>query len=101
MFDIHTHLLPGIDDGSKNLQDTQSMFSIINQSGVKTVVATPHYYHNMSVEDFIRTRNDAFVSVENLPERPEIVLGAEVWLEYGMHKMDNLRELCIGDTDVV
>lgn len=99
MFDIHTHLLPGIDDGSKNLQDTQAMFSIINQSGVKTVVATPHYYHNMSVEDFIQIRNDAFVSVENLPERPEIVLGAEVWLEYGMHKNEKLRELCIGDTD--
>ena len=99
MFDIHTHLLPGIDDGSRNLQDTQSMFSLINQSGVKTVVATPHFYHNISIDDFIKSRNEAFLSVEKLNERPEIVLGAEVWLEYGMHKKEDLRKLCIGDTD--
>ena len=42
MVDIHSHILPGIDDGSRHLDDTLEMVRIAAESGVKAMVATPH-----------------------------------------------------------
>jgi protein-tyrosine phosphatase len=42
MIDTHNHLLPGIDDGSGDIEETLGMCRIALEDGVKTVVATPH-----------------------------------------------------------
>lgn len=42
MIDIHTHILPEIDDGSYNLQESYEMAELAKESGVQTIVATPH-----------------------------------------------------------
>lgn len=42
--DLHTHILPGIDDGSKNWDMTKAMLLHSYEQGVRTVVATPHNY---------------------------------------------------------
>lgn len=40
--DIHSHLLPGIDDGAKNLKDSISLIRTMRSYGVKNFVTTPH-----------------------------------------------------------
>ena len=40
--DIHSHLLPGIDDGAKNLEDSISLISKMYSYGIKNFVTTPH-----------------------------------------------------------
>lgn len=42
MIDIHTHILPGIDDGSENLEESLAMAELAWDSGVDVIVATPH-----------------------------------------------------------
>ncbi len=42
MIDIHAHILPGMDDGAEDLQDTIEMARIAVESGVTAMVATPH-----------------------------------------------------------
>lgn len=42
MRDIHTHILPGIDDGSKNLYDAMEMAAMAADSGTTMLIATPH-----------------------------------------------------------
>jgi len=42
MIDIHTHILPGIDDGSKSWEMTAEMCRVALQDGITHVVATPH-----------------------------------------------------------
>ncbi|MDO4413657.1 MAG: hypothetical protein Q4C20_01125 [Erysipelotrichaceae bacterium] len=42
MIDIHTHILFGIDDGSKSLEMSLKMAKMAYESGVDTIVATPH-----------------------------------------------------------
>lgn len=44
MIDIHSHLLPEIDDGSKDLETTLKMIEIYKNQGVDNVIATPHFY---------------------------------------------------------
>ena len=42
MIDIHTHILPGIDDGARDISDTLEMAHIAVENGVTDMVATPH-----------------------------------------------------------
>lgn len=42
--DIHSHLLPGIDDGAKNLDDSMQLISKMYSYGIKNFVTTPHIF---------------------------------------------------------
>ncbi len=42
MIDIHTHLLPGVDDGSPSREKSLPVLHEFRQAGVRTVVCTPH-----------------------------------------------------------
>lgn len=42
--DIHSHILPGIDDGAKSMEMTMEMVDAAYQQGVRAMIATPHYY---------------------------------------------------------
>lgn len=42
MFDIHCHILPGVDDGSGNMNDSIEMAQLASESGTKGIIATPH-----------------------------------------------------------
>ena len=45
--DIHNHLLPGIDDGSKDLDTSRKMLSAYNELGIRSVIPTPHIYKEL------------------------------------------------------
>ena len=42
--DIHSHILPGLDDGAKDLEETRDMLQIAYQEGVRRIIATPHFF---------------------------------------------------------
>lgn len=44
MIDIHSHILPGLDDGSQDIETSLSMLKIAQKSGTDTMIATPHYF---------------------------------------------------------
>ena len=50
MIDIHSHILPGVDDGSKSMEETLGMVSQLYEAGFKTLIATPHV---MEGKDFL------------------------------------------------
>jgi protein-tyrosine phosphatase len=41
--DIHTHILPGIDDGPKNLEESAALARCYTDLGITQIIATPHY----------------------------------------------------------
>lgn len=54
MIDIHSHILPGVDDGSKDMDMSIKMAKIYVENNIKKVIATPHYvdgFENSLVED--------------------------------------------------
>lgn len=44
MIDIHSHILPGLDDGAKTMEETLKMLQIAREKGITDMVATPHIY---------------------------------------------------------
>lgn len=43
MIDLHCHILPGIDDGAKNMEDSIDMAREAVSEGITHILATPHY----------------------------------------------------------
>ncbi len=54
MIDIHTHILPGLDDGAADWNDTLNMAKAAAAEGIKKLISTPHHangrYDNPAVE---------------------------------------------------
>jgi protein-tyrosine phosphatase len=46
MIDLHSHILPGIDDGARDLSDSVNMAKKAVEQGIHTIVATPHHLNN-------------------------------------------------------
>jgi protein-tyrosine phosphatase len=77
MIDIHSHILPGLDDGAKDMDEAIRMCSIAAEDGIAQVVATPHHlngtYYNPknTVADAVASLNEALrkhnVNVTVLP----------------------------------
>ena len=44
--DIHNHILPGIDDGAKTIEDSLAMIKEMGELGISRFIATPHIMHN-------------------------------------------------------
>ena len=64
MIDIHTHILPGLDDGARDMEDSLSMAALALKSGVHTLVATSHantggFFKEYSIEEYLQ-RLEAF-----------------------------------------
>lgn len=49
--DIHNHILPGIDDGAKTVEDSMELIKGFSDIGVKKFIATPHIMHNYYPND--------------------------------------------------
>ena len=47
MIDIHMHLLYGVDDGAKNLEESIEMLKDAKQQGIEKCILTPHYRYGM------------------------------------------------------
>ena len=62
MIDIHSHIIPGIDDGSRNMEMTLEMLRNAEKDGTKEIIATPHYL----LEYGESTINDIKILVEEI-----------------------------------
>jgi len=105
MLDFHTHILPGIDDGSEDVETSCKMMDMLKEQNVDIIVATPHFYYNStSLEDFKEYRSrakDVFLKELdslNLSQRPKLALGAEVEFFYGLNVYEHVDDLCIEGT---
>lgn len=98
MIDWHSHILPGVDDGSRNTAESLAMLQMLREQGVDTVVATPHFYANeRSVGRFLAKRNSALeaLKAQLTDESIKIIPGAEVKYYPGISRMPDLKRLCI------
>lgn len=106
MIDFHTHILPGIDDGSHSVEESLEMLRLEMSQGVDTIFLTPHFYaQEQYPEQFLKRRERAMEQLQNaIPYDeavPNFVLGAEVMYYPGMSKWEQLPRLALGQTGYI
>lgn len=99
--DIHSHLLPGIDDGAKNIEDTKSLTKQMKAIGFENIITTPHIITNVwdNTEESIRekhretTANVAFKkSVKTFECAAEYMMDAELVKKLATEKLLTLKD---------
>ena len=93
MTDWHSHILPGVDDGFRSLEDSLEALSRYESLGVSEVWLTPHVMEGVpSTTEALR---DCFAELRNAYKRPlRLYLAAE-------YMMDNLFERRLRDRDLL
>ena len=87
MIDLHSHILPGIDDGAQNLNISLEMARLAVADGIQTMACTPHIYPGLYMNDAqgIAAARDALqleLDARNIDLR--LVIGADVHLVPGL-----------------
>ena len=83
MVDIHTHILPNIDDGSQNIESSLEMVSQSIEQGVTDIVLTPHYRgeykydKQVAIDCFERFK----LTVKEKGLKVNLYLGQEIFIE--------------------
>lgn len=95
--DIHSHLLPGIDDGVKSIEETVYILKIMQSLGYKKIVTTPHIMndHYPNSEQGIRSKLE---ETKNLIRKHELNIELDAAAEYYldenlMNKLSKQEEL--------
>ena len=98
--DFHSHILPGIDDGSRSMSESLALLRMEAEQGIQHVVATPHFYpHYDSPDGFLekRARAEADLREEMNKQEglPQLHMGAEVYFFKGISDSDEVPQLTI------
>lgn len=85
MIDLHTHLLPGVDDGSPSIERSLPVLERFAREGVEVVVCTPHLDASAAAKA-PRARNEQILAelaaaAAALPRAPRLELGFEIMLD--------------------
>lgn len=104
VIDFHSHILPGIDDGARDVETSLEMLRRSAEQGVEWMVATPHFYASRDrIERFLDKRQRAFeaLGATLTLSLPRIALGAEVAFFSGIARAEQVEALTIGDTNAL
>ena len=101
MTDLHSHILPGMDDGSRSVGESLTLLEMEKKQGVTAVALTPHFYRwREEAEAFLSRRGLSYEALTaELPEgMPSTFLGAEVAWFPTLAGYRPLERLCLGDS---
>ncbi len=102
MIDIHTHILPGLDDGAKTLDDSVRMIRQAIDSGIKVICATPHVLYGVT-PDFEKEINRTFKLLHSfICEKDldiELTLGSEIYVRREMGSLRKFNFFSLNQTD--
>lgn len=103
--DFHSHILPKLDDGAKNIEESIAILQKEKQDGVDVVVATPHYFiENGDIDCFLAKRETAYqllLQASSGLQLPSVILGAEVYFTPSIARAEDIGKLCIGNTKYI
>lgn len=104
MIDIHTHILPGMDDGSGSLEESLAMAKESARQGVRLLAATPHFYATQEdPNSFLRRREKSLALLESTWQEgfPTLLVGAEVRYFDGISRVEKIAHLTLDHTRIL
>lgn len=102
MIDIHSHIIPGIDDGSRDIETSIKMLRMAEEDGIKTIAATPHYVkgnYETPYETVIKMVAQLQNEARERGLKIEIIPGQEVFIDNNTIKDYKKKNIgCISNT---
>lgn len=114
-YDLHSHFLPGMDDGCKTPEESLALLTEHYRQGCRGIVSTSHYYAQESIDHFLKRREQAAARllkamngrVQALRQKgqqvtadalqlPALTFGAEVAYRDTLVNDPDLEKLCFG-----
>ena len=87
MIDIHAHILPGVDDGAADMDSALEMAAVSAESGVDTIVATPHCFasrgQNLWDNDLLQRMKELKLRIDRAGIPVRLLPGMEIFCEAG------------------
>ena len=106
MFDIHTHILPCVDDGSSSLEESIKMIEDAVNQGITDIILTPHfdvYGNKCDLKTDYQLEFNKFedeIKKRNIPIK--LYLGNEIYYTKGVYKfLKNKKIFPLGNSDKV
>ncbi len=94
--DIHSHILPGIDDGAKDIKESLVLLSEMEKMGFKKIIATPHTYPGLYENNPKKIIKSYDLVNSNLKGSLEIEYATEYFTDsYLIEKAENKQILTI------
>jgi protein-tyrosine phosphatase len=94
--DIHSHLLPGLDDGSQSMEDSLQMIEYFKTLGYKKLITTPHviidYYRN-STEIILESLRKLKQAITDAGIEMEVEASAEYYCDLDLEEKIQSRDL--------
>ncbi len=101
--DIHTHILPNMDDGPSSTEESLQLLAELSRQGTAAVVATPHFYAERETpqEFFNRRQKSVSLLADKLDGSITVLTGAEVLYYHGISRTESLSEFTLGSTNLL
>lgn len=97
MIDIHSHIINGIDDGSKTIEESISLLKQMKKLGINVIVATPHYITGTSYTSDNYSKKCRLAKIKEILENGDIgldlYLGNEVFIDHDIDKLVKDNEI--------
>lgn len=93
IFDIHCHIVPGVDDGAADIEETRKLLEMEYKQGVRNIILTPHFRFQMfetSLEKVQRQFRLAEEAAADISKDLHLYLGCE--FHANMEMLPMLRE---------
>lgn len=103
--DIHSHVLPGVDDGSPDMETTIQMIEKAYQQGIRCMIATPHYrsdHRHHRVETLLELYEEVCAEIRKHHPDFQLLLGNEIYFtERVLDKLEKGRALPLAQSRYV
>ena len=97
MIDLHNHSLPGVDDGSRDLEESLEMIRGLSEHGITDIFLTPHYIHETNqsspCSDNIALFDNLSSAVLDAKIPVNLYLGNELYIDRDIDDLVNLEKL--------
>lgn len=102
MTDLHCHILPGMDDGAKDVEASLTLLKKEYEDGVRQIALTSHFNsHRISVEEFLAKRDASYGELKEAISHTTmdfvLKLGTEVFFSPQLCELD-VSSLCMEGT---
>lgn len=99
--DIHSHLIPGVDDGAKNVENSIELIKEMKNLGFSKIITTPHIYPNL-YENNRKILEERFKLINKKIKNVELNFAAEYMIDAtNLSKIQNKNLLTLKDNYVL